>query len=509
MSETYTVKTELTNTSSLDKAETTTQLDERSVTGATNRGIKPPYPPATLASFQELNGTHAVAVGKKAQWEVGFGFDIVSHSSAGENPSEAQHETIEDFWHGSGSDWKIGPEGTADATPTEVLTLARRDYHGIGWAAIEILVDNSGTPVGLAHVPATTVRVRRKKTSDDVVQRGIGYVQVREGRTRYFGEAGSRWSDDPVFVDEENGDTADDARNLDNDPANELIFVPNPSPLELYYGIPDWVAEMQTMAADQEVSEYNREFFEHGTIPYIAITVTNGKLTEDSRNDLRGMLHNLKGKPHRSVILEAEELADGSNLSTQNGNPAEIEIQPLGAQQDEDMAFTEYRRMNEHDIAKVHGVPPILINRLESANRSNSREQIRTFAQEEVAPEQSRFASRLYNILHIAGFEAPDWTVEFVLRGAENREREAQIATQRIQGSQGVMTVNEARDELGLESIDGPAGNMLVAELGGGGQMGGPGAALDDALNEQVETIRDDLRVDMITEQRIQGVGDD
>lgn len=493
----------------LEKAAETTQLDERSVGVTVGGGLVPPYPPEYLANFQELNGTHAIAVGKKAQWEVGFGFDIVEHRSVGDDRDgeESQRESVRDFWFGSESRWKVGPEGTTDATPAEVFVLGRRDYHGIGWGAIEILTQSDGMPSGLAHIPATTVRVRKAETSTGDVIAGHGYVQKRDNEVRYFGEAGDRWrgqaegdTREPIFVDQETGEIANDARDLENEPANELIFIPNPSPLSLHYGIPDWVAEIQTMSADQSAKRFNRDFFEWDALGQYAVIVEGGRLSEDSRDAVRGMIQDLREKEGRRVaVLEAEELAEaGIDIDSE----ASIRIEKLTEMGSEDMSFERFRTMNEHDIGKVHEVPPILLNRTESANRANSREQIRAFAEEVVSPEQERFASRLYNILHMQGLQAPDWTIEFHLRGADNAMRDAEVAATRIQGSQGVMKVNEARSELGLDTIDGPVGEQLLAELGGGGAPAGPGGGFQQAIDDMVGEAADGVREEVLAEVR-------
>lgn len=505
------------------KVEETTQLDRQGVATTVSEGIRPPYDPLNLGIYQELNGTHARAIGAKSQWEVGFGFDLAPHENVGDDASDDQRSRAEAFWFGDDSTWKIGPEGTTEASPTEVLVLGRRDYHGIGWAAIEILTNNMGEPVGLAHVPAYTIRVRGRRTAGGDVERLPGYVQVLDSKTRYFGEAGDRWRDtDPVFVDRFTGDMASRADSLPTgSPANELIFVPNPTNLEFYYGIPDWVAEIQSMAADQEIKEYNVEFFDHSAIPHMAVVVRNGELSEQSRQDLQKMLDGLKGSPHRTVVLEVEKLLSQGEqiLTTEEGAVADIRLEPLPTH--DDASFIKYREQNEHDVAKVHGVPPQLINRFENSNRSNAREAIHTFANEEIAPEQIRFAERLYRILHVKSpLDCPDWTVEFELRGAENREREAQIAERRIRASQGWITVDELRSELDLDPLGPPIGDELVAMLQpGGGGVGAPGGAiedliqetigaeLDDRLDETMDTLRDRLETEAMVQPITAGSG--
>ena len=478
------------NASAMDKAADTTQLDERRIATDVGRGIVPPYDPGTLASFQELNETHQACLRMKARYEVAYGFDIVPHSQADEpDPDGEAHQAVEDFWRGSDSSWQLGPEGTATSTPEEVLELSRLDYHGIGWAALEILVEGDGTPVGLAHVPATTVRVRKTTTTTQTeggeeveeIESGHGYVQIRQGRRRYFGEAGDRYGEDPTFVDAKSGDVASDAGDLDNEPANELIFVPNPSPLSLYYGIPDWVAAMRTMAADEAAQEWNHDIFDNLGIPHYAVKVYGGKLTESSKDELRELQQNLKGERYRTAILEVEGFEFENDNPLQEGDPSDVEIQfePLGATDSNDMEFQEFRRRNEHEIAKVHEVPPILINVTDTSNRSNSEAQVQEFAEGVIAPEQAKFEARLYKILHQTALGVDDWTIDFDLRGAENAEKEAQMTERRVRSMRlaGVATVNQTLEELGLPTREDEYGDMTLSEFeaetsadaGGGG----------------------------------------
>jgi len=478
------------NTGAMEKAAETTQLDERRIATDVGRGIVPPYDPETLAAFQELNETHQACLRMKARYEVGYGFDIVPHPQSSDPDEDGEaYQTVEGFWRGSESRWQLGPEGTATSTPEEVLELSRLDYHGIGWAALEILVEGDGTPVGLAHVPATTVRVRKTTTTTETedgeeveaIESGHGYVQIRQGRRRYFGEAGDRYGDDPTFVDAETGDVASDASDLPNEPANELIFVPNPSPLSLYYGIPDWVAAMRTMAADEAAQEWNHDIFDNLGIPHYAVKVYGGKLTEDSKDELRELQNNLQGERYRTAILEVEGFEFESDNPLEEGDPSDVEIEfePLGATDSNEMEFQAFRERNEHEIAKVHEVPPILINVTSTSNRSNSEAQVQEFAEGVIAPEQAKFEARLYKILHQTALGVDDWTIDFELRGAENAKQEAQLTERRVRSYRlsGVATVNQTLEELGLPTRDDEVGDMTLtefeAEVGGDGGGGG------------------------------------
>ena len=513
----------LSNDGQLSKAPDSTQLDDRHDRARGGVGLKPPYNPDRLASFLELNETHAAAVRKKARYEVGFGFDIVPQDDVDpDEASEDERAVIRAFWRGRDSRWQTGPKRSAEpTTPEEVKELARQDYHSIGWACLEILVNAEGQPIGLAHVPANTIRVRKPQSrfsqprhpeegrfvgSDGAEFASRGYVQVRDGQHRYFGEAGDRYrglkpkvtntggdgdptvryteTDDdrePIFVDPESGDVVTgDAGKLDNKPANELIFIRNPFPTEQDYGIPDWVSAIRTITADEAAKDYNRDFFDNDTIPRMVVKVTGGELKEESKRDLRQMLNGLREESHRAVLLEVENFQKGID------EDVEIEIEPLGQGISEEMSFEAFREKNEHEIAKAHEVPPIKIGVTESSNRSNSGVQDKEFATEIIQPEQNKFAERLFQILHQQAFGVSDWTIDYELRGADQPKEEASIAERKIRAVRGAVPIDRALEMIGEDPLpdDHPVdGQTLVADVGSDTQPvdGQPGAGVEQS----------------------------
>lgn len=504
----------------VSKSASSTQLPERRIRSL-RVGVRPPYNPDRLAAFTELNETLATGVRKKSRYEVGFGFELTPH--AGVDPDEAdeiQQSAARQFWFGRDSRWQTRSARNAEpATPQEVLELARQDYHTIGWSCLEILVDLEGRPVGLAHVPANTVRVRKPQDTarprhpetgrfipddDTATFASRGYVQVRDQRRRYFGEAGDRYrglevsltdagddgvtityqeddtDDEPVFVDRETGDVAvGSAEDLENRPANEIIFVRNPSILEQDYGIPDWVSAIRTITSDEAAKDYNRDFFRNDTIPRVVVKVTGGTLSEQSREDLQNMLRNLREEGHRAVVLEPEKFLAPEDRDLLDEDGFDIEIEPIGLGISEEMDFKAYREKNEHEIAKVLEVPPIKIGVTATSNRSNSEVQDREFALEVIQPEQRKFAERLYQLIHQQALGVLDWTVEFALRGAEQPKRMAEVAERKIRAVQGAVTINQGRELAGLDPLpaDHPSDpdETLLAELGGDGSAPGGG----------------------------------
>ncbi|CAL92472.1 portal protein [Halorubrum virus BJ1] len=486
----------------LAKSPNSTQIPDHRIQSH-NVGVNPPYNPDRLAAFLELNETLATGIRKKSRYEVGFGFDLVPAQGVdGDDASDAQREVARNFWRGRSSRWQTGPnQAKTPATPERVKELARQDYHGVGWLALEMLTDIEGRPVGLAYVPARTVRVRRPQNRFDQPRHpeegryvdgdvadiaSRGYVQIRNGNRRYFGEAGDRYRGqevvidesgdeptiryredeeserEPIFVDRETGDvTTGDANGLENRPANELIFIPNPSILEDDYGVPDWVSAIRTISADEAAKDYNRDFFDNDTIPRMVIKVTGGELSEESKRDLRQMLNGLREESHRAVVLEVEK------FQSQLDEDVEIELEPMGQGISEEMDFRQFREKNEHEIAKVLEVPPVKIGVTDSANRSNSDQQDKDFALEVIQPEQHTFAEWLYQIIHQQALGVTDWTIEYELRGADQPKQEAQLAEQRVRAMRlaGVGLVDEAREELGLDPLGEPYGEMTLSEF--------------------------------------------
>jgi PBSX family phage portal protein len=423
----------------------TDQLDERTVTTSIGDGVEPPYDPAKLAALQEANGTHAVAIAKKAKREVGFGFDIAPHTHV-EEPGDEEQQRVRDFWKGPDTDWKLGPTGTPSATPVEMLEMARQDYHGIGWLALEVRYANfDDEPQGMSYLPAKTVRV--KEADADGRKAGHGYVQKLDGQTRYFAEAGARHQtgidgdEDPTYVDREDGETYDSQETFPSDstPANEVLFIPNPHGNSLYYGIPTWVAEIQTIRADFEARRFNRERLANDAILDFLIIVENGQLSEQGREQVAENLKEIrKSSEPRAMTLESGDLADGVD------SDVSIRVEPISQVGDRDMSFVEFREKNERDIAQAHEVPLQALSHQDATN-ANTTEALREFSEEVIQPNQQRFAERLYRVIHQQILDVQDWRLEFKTVGTRNRLRDAEVLSTVLRRVGDGLTINEIR----------------------------------------------------------------
>lgn len=496
--------TEQMHKAAATKAEESQQLQREKFAGARGGAINPPFPPAKLAKLIELNTTHAKCGFSKARNVAGYGLEIVPHPEVDE-PDESQREVAEEFWFGSETTWQVGPMESERATHADVLEMAWADYEFIGWFSIECLTSMDGTPTGLAYIPAPSIRKRKDAP---------GFVQLKGGDLRYFGAFGDRYGDDRTFVDAESGDYGSA---VPGEVANEIIWKRNHTPFVDHYGTPDVVPAIPNIDGDQKAREFNIEYFENSAVPKLAIIVEGGTLSEDSRKDIRNLFYNkLREETHHTAILEVNELLETKAGQFANpdgdGDDVRIRIEPLTVGLDEDASFLDFHGHNEHEILKAHEVPPIEAGTIESGAFSTDAEaQRKSYLETTIQPKQEAFAQLLYETIHNA-LDVTDYTVRFKSRGVDTRLTDAEVVRTRAQASQGTMLVDEVRDELGLEPLGAPVGEMMLAELGAGGPVGagGIGDAIEDLIDDRVDDVRDDLRSDVVTESRIQrGYGDD
>lgn len=477
----------------LEKSTTSQQGDEeaRDRTLLSNNArsyIQPPYDPTALANLAQKSGTHARCVHAKAQGVAAYGFALTPHPRHADtnndgvvDDAEAPEgmDSVREFWFDRSSRFQLGPNRQS-ATPEEVLTNVWWDYEGVGWGCLEFLVNRTGDPTGLAHVPAHRIRKRVDAP---------GYVELdTHGQIKqYYSEAGLRYDtsadgeeNDQTFVDRWTGETSS-TRSGVSDVANELLFLQNYNPLTPHYGLPDIVPEIQTIVGDLAARRYNSRFFENDGVPRFVVAVEGGELTERAFETLTENLRELSKEEntHRGMLIEAVDA-----VQTQDeANDVSVDIHPLTVGEQEDASFIDFRKENEHDILKAHGVPPVVASRTEDSNYANSREQRQEFAQETILPRQKTLAARIYRSLHAVMLGAPGVALDFELHGGQNKKRQAEISQTRLNAGGLAMTVNEWREELGYPPMTtengepDPLGEMLMAELQGMGAMGSGGSS--------------------------------
>lgn len=479
----------------VEKSTESQQLQSEHFAGARGGAITPPFSPQKLATLIELNTTHAKAGFSKARNVAGFGFEIVPHPEV-DDPDDSQRKTAEDFWFGTDSEWQVGPSDSERATASAVATMAWADFEIIGWSALEVLTQTDGTPVGLSYIPAPSIRVRKDSP---------GFVQLKSGNLRYFGNFGDRYAgfgddgDGRTFVDAETGESGP---SVAGDVANEIIWKRNHTPFVEHYGTPDIVPAIADVQGAGEARSFNLDFFSNNTVPRMAVLVEGGELTEDARDDIRKVFNGMKDEGHRTAILEVQKLLDDpSQVSlAEDSDEVRIKIEPLTVGVEEDAAFLDYQHHTEHEILKAHDVPPVEAGTVESGAFSTDAEQQRKgYIETVIQPKQEGFAELFYETIHKA-LGVTDWIVEFQTQGYDTRLSDAEVAKTKAEAAGGMEKVDERRGWLGLDPLGPPLGDMLVAELGGMGAGGGVEEPLEAMVDEQVDDAESRLRDDFETE---------
>lgn len=495
----------------LHKEASTDQLPDRNVGITIGGGLKPPYDPYLLAGLTETNGTHATCVTKKARRACGFGIELEPYGDLSEeDASDEEYERAHEFWFGSGTKWKLGPTGSTHATPAEIFEKADQDHHAIGWDAIEIIYSGADTePQGLSYVPAKSVRIRE---ADDGGGPGHGFVQKRDGRTVFFGEAGDRHTagdganDEEVYVDKHTGDVfRGDGTNLPEDftPANELLFYPSWHPNATNgYGIPNWIAETQTIINDNHARRVNGNRLKNGLQIDYVVVVEGGQLTETTRSNMGEWFEEMRESDKPELLyLEAEELSETGNLNGAGGGDISIRLEPAQHFNEEDETFSELRDRNMRDIARAHEVPIPALGEHDATN-TNTREALRELDEEVIGPNQARREERIYRAIHQQALDVHDWKLSFKKGEIRDEQAETEMAAVVIDSVGEGLTVSQALELFPVDvEPDDSIGDMLLSEA-----TAEP--ALMQALEDEVGGIATDAVNGELSAHRITVGGD-
>lgn len=370
--------------------------------------VEPPYDLEALASLYETNSTHKACVDAKTINVVGLGYRFVPARGAqrgGESGESASgFEQLRLLEH-------LFATCNPDMTFTEVMRAVWTDVECLGNGYMELTRNSLGQIDGMYHVPGTTVRVRADRQ---------GFVQVRDGRKRHFRTAGAAEVTDP-----ETGLVQ-----------NEMLHFSKYTPQSSYYGVPDIIPAVASIAGDRAARDYNIDFFSHNAVPRMAIIVEGGQLSDAVVEQLKQFMESeIKGQAHKTLVLEVP------------GGDCKVRLEKLTADGQDDAAFLEYRKANRNEVLLVHRVPPSKVTVVENANLANSKDQDKTFREQVVRPEQRRVEYRLNRLIR-EQLGIGDWIFQFREMDLTEAREEAEVAA--IYAKIGVLNPEEIRGRLGL-----------------------------------------------------------
>lgn len=398
--------------------------------------MQPPYNLEYLAKLYELSPAHYAAVNAKVSNIVGLGYNFVETPKTKRSLERIQdNETkltrVRQQLDSHKDDLYEQMESfNEEDTFMEVLIKVWRDYEVTGNGYFEIGRKADGTIGYFGHIPAQTMRIRRRRD---------GFVQISGFSVQFFANFGAG-------VDSE-GNPQAISNPIGGGQPNEVIHIKKYSPTSGYYGIPDVIAARQAIAGNEFAARFNLDYFENKAVPRHLIVLKGAKLGTRAETSLLSFFETgLKGQNHRSLYIPLPP-DDGTNK-------VDLQIKPIEAGV-QDSSFTNYRKANLEEILMAHRVPITKISVSAGTNLALAKDADKTFKEQVCAPEQRVLEKKLNAIIK----ELTD-AFEFKLNEMTLTDADVQAKIDDLYVKNGTWLPNEVRARQGKAGI--PGGNTRV-----------------------------------------------
>jgi capsid portal protein len=208
--------------------------------------VNPPYDLDSLATLYDQSAIHNAAINARVMNTVGLGYEFTETLKSRRRVEKAQDDpaklervrkNIQDLREELD---ELFESFNIEETLIETLVRVWQDCLTVGNGYLEVGRNNSGKVGYIGHIPATMVRVRRKRD---------GFVQLSRSnkiQAVFFRNFQDLEMEDPI--------------NSDPSP-NEIIHFKIYSPNSTYYGIPAAVSAATAIVGDKFAKEYNIDYF--------------------------------------------------------------------------------------------------------------------------------------------------------------------------------------------------------------------------------------------------------
>ena len=224
---------------------------------------------------------------------------------------------------------------------------------------------------------------------------------------------------------------------------NEIIHIKENSFYSIYRGVPRLSPALRTMQLMASMRKFQDNFFKNGAVPGLVLKSPN-TLSEKIKERMIqswGVRYRPEAGGKRPLIL------DGG-----------IEIDSYSNTNFKDLDFQNSIAENEKIILKALGVPPIL---LDSGNNANIRPNLRLYYLETILPIVRKIN---FGFERFFGFKIKEDITDIPALQPEMRDQSSYY-TSLVNG--GIITINEAREQLGFERIDGQDDVRVPANIAG------------------------------------------
>lgn len=330
------------------------------IDGGGDNIITPPYAPKSLATALEISNILRQCIYSYVVNIASFGYRVVPRYEGKEmDPKEkAKLESFVEF-------------ANPDQSLSAVVKDEVHDYEHYGFGFYEVIRNKRGGVGMIRQLKAANTRIL--KADEEVIQvqveikrGGSSRATVTERRRfrRFLQQIGNRKTyfkefGDPRRLSYKTGEFATDERPVTKeDEATEVIHERQYS--EDSYGIPRWISQLPNIIGSRESEEVNMRFFEDNTVPPALLTVSGGRLTQDSFRQLKELLEKEgvgKHRHHKIMLIEAVPETAGLDEKGQ----VKVQLDKLVDARQSDALFADYDQNNRSKIRSTFRLPPALI----------------------------------------------------------------------------------------------------------------------------------------------------
>jgi len=339
-------------------------------------------------------------------------------------------------------------------TMREVWKKLVDDYYAFGNAFLEIVLYDGG--MNVYHIDATKVRIAKDK-------KGI-YINPD-------------WTQ--PFADIDELDYLCFYPNMMNSRA--VIQFKDYEPTFNYYGLPDYIGSLEHIAIDYEIGKWNHSKFRNSFQPSAIIEINGDMSQEEAKKMVKEAQRKFLGEGNQGKIMF---IVKGSGDTT----PANVQI----IKDDQDGSWDTLQTLTVQAIHTAHRWQPALSGVVSAGKMNSTGAEIRIayeIVQNIVVNETTEvFLQTISDLYEKIGYDTTDLEVIY----------EPPISYLSDIKPQEVMTINEQREILGQEPIDG--GDRFYAEItkGGGGsdkvvapvQTNEEGESVENTNSEAQATLR-------------------
>lgn len=225
-------------------------------------------------------------------------------------------------------------------------------------------------------------------------------------------------------------------------PLDEIIHFKYANPLSMYSGSGYMLGLMQAVISDIFAQRWNAKFFFNSARPD-GILSTEKQMTESQREEM-GKAWNRKFGGERAQSIAV--MSSGLHYE-------------IVGNTHKDMDFSALRTMTQDDVLSTIGVPKSILGITEQVTRANAETGVYVFLSETIEPKFRKWVEKLNKSL-VQDF---DKTIILDFEDPTPEDEEA-LDTHHSVALNKWMTVNEIRDDRGMEPVEG--GDVLYIPLG-------------------------------------------